>query len=57
MLITKILHHIQDKIIICPTNDLKLTTGKGIIMLNAIKNIFVSYLISMSELHPEVTRF
>ena len=26
-------------------------------MLTAIKNVFVSYLISMSELHPEVTRF
>lgn len=31
--------------------------GKGVIMLTAMKNVFVSYLISLSELHPEVTRF
>lgn len=55
--ITKILHAVGDKIIICPSNDHKITMGKGVTMLTAIKNVFVSYLISMSELHPEVTRF
>lgn len=55
--ITKILHAVGDKIIIRPSNDHKITMGKGVTMLTAIKNVFVSYLISMSELHPEVTRF
>lgn len=55
--ITKILHAVGDKIIICPSKDHKITMGKGVTMLTAIKNVFVSYLISMSELHPEVTRF
>ncbi len=57
MFITKILHAVVDKIIIRPSNDHKITMGKGVTMLTAIKNVFVSYLISMSELHPEVTRF
>jgi len=57
MFITKILHRTADKLIICPSNDHKITMGKGVTMLTAIKNVFVSYLISMSELHPEVTRF
>lgn len=57
MSITKILHGQPDKLIICPSNDHKITMGKGVTMLTAIKNVFVSYLISMSELHPEVTRF
>lgn len=54
---TKILRSTANALIICPSNDLKLNTGKGVTMLTAIKNVFVSYLISMSELHPEVTRF
>lgn len=57
MSVTKILHGKPDKLIICPSNDHKITMGKGVTMLTAIKNVFVSYLISMSELHPEVTRF
>ena len=55
--ITKILRSIPDELIICPSNDLKIIMGKGVTMLTAIKNVFVSYLISLSELHPEVTRF
>ncbi|HGK7507258.1 hypothetical protein ACM26X_07100 [Kluyvera cryocrescens] len=55
--VTKLLRSTVDKLIICPSNDLKITMGKGVTMLTAIKNVFVSYLISMSELHPEVTRF
>lgn len=57
MSVTKILHGQPDKLIIFPSNDHKITMGKGVTMLTAIKNVFVSYLISMSELHPEVTRF
>lgn len=57
MSVTKILRGQPDKLIICPSNDHKITMGKGVTMLTAIKNVFVSYLISMSELHPEVTRF
>ncbi|WP_368299804.1 hypothetical protein [Kluyvera sichuanensis] len=57
MLITKMLQGVPDALIICPSNDHKVTMGKGVTMLTAIKNVFVSYLISMSELHPEVTRF
>jgi hypothetical protein len=30
---------------------------KGDTMLNAIKNVVVTYFISLSEVHPEVTRF
>jgi len=55
--ITKILRSAPDELIICSSNDLKIIMGKGVTMLTAIKNVFVSYLISLSELHPEVTRF
>jgi hypothetical protein len=57
ILVTKKLQGTPDAVIICTSNDLKINTGKGVTMLTAIKNVFVSYLISMSELHPEVTRF
>ncbi len=55
--ITKKLRGTLNALIIRTSNDLKLNTGKGVTMLTAIKNVFISYLISMSELHPEVTRF
>lgn len=57
ILVTKKLQGTPDTVIICTSNDLKINAGKGVTMLTAIKNVFVSYLISMSELHPEVTRF